>query len=299
MDCRLQPQLQNREEIKLILREVTVSFELSDGRSITTLLVHLPIAEGGLDHEALFGAIKKGLLHNFVFSCSEVERKLGIESPESAQELFEKAIRKLSQHTARGELGELILFTLLDVYFEAPKLLSKVSMKTNPKMPVFGADAVHGQFHDGKLTLYLGEAKLHKKFKPAAKDAAKSIKSAIEKYEDEFDLLDSYMDFPNIDESLEVALLELLDPFSNNDLSDLILSPCFIGFAEPDLIESSSSDEEFIDNYTELACDYIGDFFQKVEQQGIGIDETALLLLPFASVDELVEEFVAYIGIEK
>lgn len=298
MNCQLQTQLKNAEEIKSILNKVDVSFVLSGSRKVQTLLVYLPIKDGTIDLAKFFEAIKNGILSNFVFSCSEVEKKLGIKNPNSAEDLFEKAIRKISQHTAKGELGELILFTLLDVYFGAPKILSKVSMKTNPRMPVFGADAVHGQFHDGKLRLYLGESKLYNKFLPAATAATKSISSAVEKYTDEFDLIDSYMDFPDINEDLQAELIKLLDPFSNNDLSELIQSPCFIGFAEPNLISTSSSEDDFIENYKELAAGYIGDFFQKVEKQNMNIEETALLLLPFSSVDKLVAEFIAYIGIE-
>lgn len=298
MTISLEPQLQNADDIKSVLKKVEATFVLDDDREVQTLLVYLPTEQGVSCHEAFFEKIKEGILHNFVFSCSEVEKKLGIENEEAAEELFDKAIRKLSKQTAKGELGELILFTLLDVYFGAPKILSKVSMKTNPRMPVFGADAVHGQFHDGQFHLYLGESKLHKKFKPAAKSAAGSIKNAKAKYEDEFDLLDSHMDFPNINDDLEKKLLSLLNPFTNEDLSDVIHSSCFIGFAEPDLISNAASAEEFLGSYEELAAEYIEEFFSKVEAEGLSIDEASLLLLPFSCVDQLVDGFVAYMEIE-
>lgn len=299
MSHYLEPQLNNAEEIKATLKEVAVTFQLHDGREVKTLLVYLPTTNGETCNLDFFKKVKAGILSNFVFSCSEVEKKLGIENQNSAEDLFNKAIRKLSQHTAKGELGELILFTLLDVYYKAPKILSKVSLKTNPKMPVFGADAVHCQFNDGKLVLYLGESKLHKKFGPAATKATQSIKSAIDKYGDEFDLLDSYMDFPNIDKSLEAKLLNLLDPFENDNLSDVIHSPCFIGFAEPELVSGYSTEEEFVKKYTDLAGGYITDFFQKVEGQQLNIEEASLLMLPFSCVDKLTNEFIAYMGIQK
>lgn len=294
----LEPQLKNSPAIKTILKKLEIEFELHGNRKVETLLVYLPTKQGSSCHELFFKTIKEGILYNFVFSCAEVEKKLGIKSENAPEELFDKAIRKLSKHTAKGELGELILFTLLDVYFCAPKILSKVSMKTNPKMPVFGADAVHGQFHDDKFRLYLGESKLYKNFKPAAKAAAASIKNAKAKYEDEFDLLDSHMDFPNIDEVLEERLLSLLNPFTNEDLSDVIHSSCFIGFAEPDLISNATSEEAFLESYGKLAAVYIGEFFSKVEEEGLSIDEASLLMLPFSCVDQLVDEFVAYMGIE-
>lgn len=299
MDNHLQPQLKNPHELKNVLREVPVSYKLSDGRVIKTLLVYLPTKDGVSYHSTLFEKIKEGILYNFVFSCAEIQKKLGVDDNKSAEKLFEKAIRKISQHTAKGELGELLLFTLLDVYFKAPKILSKISLKTSRRMPVFGADAVHAQFHDGKLMLYLGESKLHADFKSAATKATNSIKSAKEKYVDEFDLLDSYIDFPNINPKLEAELLELLDPFSSNDIASIIHSPCFIGFTEPGIISGAESEDEFLKKYKELARGYISDFFDKIEKQGVDINETTLLMLPFSCVDVLASEFIDYIGIEK
>lgn len=168
-------------------------------------------------------------------------------------------------------------------------------MKTSPRMPVYGADAVHGQFKNNEFKLYLGESKLHSNFKGAAGAAAKSIKNAEEKYEDEFDLLDSHMDFPDMNEELVEELLEILNPYSGQDLTKTINSPCFIGFSEPELI----SQDDFIEKYKDLANDYITDFFMKVENKGISINRTALLMLPFSCVDVFVSEFISYMDIKK
>lgn len=298
MDAALRPQLKNASEIKAILKEVQISYQLSDGRDVNTLLVCLPCLEDGKSsHTDFFEAVKNGILQNYVFSCSEIENKLGLKSTQASEDIFEKALRKLSVHTAKGELGELILFTLLDVYLEAPKLLSKVSMKTSPKMPVFGADAVHGKIIDGELRIYLGESKLYKNFKGAASDAAKSIKNAKNNYENEFDLLDSYMDFPDFDKETESQILDLLNPYSSSIALEKIHSPCFIGFTQPDII--FSDEKEYEEKYTDIACDYVEDFFSKIEQNNLSTKEVTLFLLPFTCVDELVQEFVSYVGIYK
>ncbi|PHZ83474.1 HamA C-terminal domain-containing protein [Paremcibacter congregatus] len=298
MNQKLQPQLKNAEEIKAILKEVPFSFTLNDGRKVKTLLVYLTSENNGIGYSEFFRIVKDGILSNFVFSCSEVERKLGLQNKKSAEELFDKAIRKLSKHTAKGELGELILFTLLDIYFKAPKILSKISLKTASRIPVFGADAVHCQFHDEKLELYLGESKLYKNFGPAATSTATSIKTAKDKYAFEFDLIDSHMDFPNIDEKFESELLNLLNPFSGIEISDVIHSPCFIGFSAPRLMSDNVTESGFIKDYKKLAEVYIGDFFRKVESEEMDINKVSLLILPFTCVDELVDEFVTYMGIQ-
>jgi hypothetical protein len=294
MGKQLQPQLQNAHEIKEILKEVEFAHTLTDGRKVKTLLVYLPIVKGKSSHTEFFEKIKDGILANFIFSCTEIEKKMGLENKNGKDQLFIKSIRKLSKHTAQGELGELLLFTLLDVYLMAPKLLSKIAMKTSPTMPVFGADGVHGQFYDGSFRVYLGEAKLHTQFKSAASYAAVSSKSAKDTFGTEFNLLDSFMDFPGMDEDIKNELLELIDPFSGKDITGIVHSSCFIGFAKADMFDDEKA---FLEKYEKLAKDYVENFFNKVEKQDLNVDETVLIMLPFTCVKELVKEFIAYMGI--
>lgn len=298
MNTNLQPQLKNSTEIKNILKEVSTSFTLDDGKDVSTLLVYLPCQESGRTSlESFFECIKNGILQNFVFSCKEIEKKLGLDSDATTKLLFDRALRKISRHTAKGELGELILFTLLDVYIEAPKLLSKVSLKTSPRMPVFGADGIHGKFVNGEFRVYLGESKLHKTFKSAAIDAAKSMYNAKEKFDDEFELLESYMDFPNLEPEIESKILEVLNPYKSEDYLSNIHSPCFIGFSQPDILFEDES--KYIESYKELSKEYVKDFFSKVSLNNLDTKEVSLLMLPFGCVDELEEEFISYMGIYK
>jgi len=300
MEKRLKTQIENSEEIRDVLREIDVNFELSGGESVETLLVYLPCKKAVCDHSDLFRVIKQSILTNFVFSCSEIENKLSIKSEKSPEELFKKAVRKLSKHTAKGELGELLLFTLLDVYFEAPKILSKISLKTSRRMPVFGADAVHAQYVDGALRLYLGESKLHKSFSNAATKAAKSIKSASGEYEAEFDIIDTHIDFPEMEAEVRDELLCLLNPFSEDNkknIPEILHSPCFIGFVDASIF--SDDKDEYENKYIEVAGENIGDFYSKLSDQDNDINKTALILLPFSSLDSLVKEFISYMDIEK
>ncbi|MDN3682047.1 DUF1837 domain-containing protein [Vibrio tapetis subsp. quintayensis] len=298
MDKALKPQLDNSAEIKSILKEVHCNFRLPDQRVVNTLLVYLPCHEDGkISLTEFFEFVRNGILQNFVFSCKEIEKKLGMQSTTAMEDLFDKALRKISKHTAQGELGELLLFTLLDVYLKAPKLLSKVSMKTVPTMPVFGADAVHGQIVDGEFRVYPGESKLYQNFKLAATAAASSMVSAKSKFDVEFDLLDSHMDFPNLDSEFEKTILDVLNPYTTIDSAKKIHSPCFIGFTQPDVI--FENDVDYVEAYKKVACQYVGDFFNKVEGKGLEAEEVTLLMLPFTCVTELVDEFISYVGIYK
>jgi len=295
---RLKTQLENSHEIRDVLREITVGFELHGGESVETLLVYLPCKNGVCDHSDLFRVIRQSIMTNFVLSCSEIEKKLSIKRKKAPEKLFEKAVRKISKHTAKGELGELLLFTLLDVYFKAPKILSKISLKTNPRMPVYGADAVHAQYKDGALRLYLGESKLRKSFSGAATSAASSISNALEKYYVEFDLIDSHIDFPKMDAEARSELIDLLDPFSEDHefIPEILHSPCFLGFVEQSIF--SDDKECYRKKYIEVAEMHVRDFYSKLEEKGNDINKTALILLPFSSLDNLIKEFIVYMGIK-
>lgn len=298
MEKRLKTQLENSTEIRDVLRQVDIRFKFN-GRQVETFLIYLPCNGGFCDHSELLRLIKQSIMTAFVFSCSQIEKKLSIKCDKSREELFKKAVRKISNHTAKGEFGELLLFTLLEVYFEAPKILSKISLKTSRRVAVFGADAVHAQYVDGRLRLYLGESKLHKTFTNAASSAVESVSHFLEKYSDEFDLIDTHIDFPEMDTSVRNELIDLLDPFSetNDKIPEILHTPCFIGFVEPSIF--SDELDAYHARYIDIAKQYIGEFYTKMLAHKNEVDKTALLLLPFTSLDSLIDEFISYMGITK
>jgi hypothetical protein len=227
---KLKPQLKNASEIREILKEATFPYTWQ-GETVDVRLIYLPCNNGKCDVASLFTVIKKCLMANFVLSYSYINRKLALRKAKSDEDLFKIAVQYISKNTAHGELGELLLFTLLDIYLGAPKIISKISMKTSSQMPVFGADAIHAQYVDGKVSLYLGESKLYKSFKDASRDAAKSIATALENYQVEFRHIDAHMDFEGISDVIRDELITMLDPFGEKfNVTETLYSPCFIGF---------------------------------------------------------------------
>ncbi|MBA0203914.1 DUF1837 domain-containing protein [Pectobacterium brasiliense] len=299
MTKKLSSQLKNHSDIKNILRKKDVVIFLENDVKAEVSLFYLPYNFGSNDFTYLFEIIKQEILLNFAFKCSEVEGKLKDSDPEELERLLTRAVRRFSKHTAKGELGELILFTLIDVYLEAPKILSKLSFKTSRRVAVFGADAVHAQYVNDNLFIYFGESKLHKNFNGAAADAVTSIKSAREKFRDEFDLIESHLDFPDMTEHQMDDIMEFINPYSGNDHTEKILSPCFIGFVDEDTYQNSSNEHDFLNNYVEVAKKHTDNYFNKLVGQKLDIKQSSLLLLPFSSIDELVQQFIDYLGIEE
>ena len=75
-----------------------------------------------------------------------------------------------------GELGELLLYAFLECHLNAPKILTKLELKTSTSMYVHGADGVHYlQLPNGNYQLIFGEAKMIQDLGDAIRAAFKSI----------------------------------------------------------------------------------------------------------------------------
>lgn len=82
----------------------------------------------------------------------------------------------------KGDYGELILFLLLN-YLQSPRVerfVTKVRLRSSMSTQIHGFDCAHLTFEDGKLYLWLGEAKLHQSISSAIKGAIESVEEHIE-----------------------------------------------------------------------------------------------------------------------
>ena len=62
---------------------------------------------------------------------------------------------------------------LIDKFIDAKTIISKISLKTSPRMPIFGNDNVYYDFDND--ILYFGESKFYNNFKSALRRAETSI----------------------------------------------------------------------------------------------------------------------------
>lgn len=91
--------------------------------------------------------------------------------------LSKKAREKFKDHlTNTGELGEFLLFCFLEAHLVAPKILTKLEIKTSTSNYVHGSDGVHYlELNDGGYHIIFGESKTEKKLSVAIKNALNSI----------------------------------------------------------------------------------------------------------------------------
>lgn len=59
-----------------------------------------------------------------------------------------------------GELGELLLYMLIEWILKAPIVACKMYLKTAMQMPIHGVDGVHLGYESDKFIMYWGESKL-------------------------------------------------------------------------------------------------------------------------------------------
>lgn len=75
-----------------------------------------------------------------------------------------------------GELGEFLLFCFLEGHLNAPKILSKIELKTSSEMYVHGADGLHYlKLPNGNYQLIFGESKLYKSVTQGLRKAFESV----------------------------------------------------------------------------------------------------------------------------
>ena len=87
--------------------------------------------------------------------------------------LVSKAKERLRKAESNdGELGEILLYTMLEAHLKAPKLLTKLELKTDPNHYVNGADGVHLlKIDDNTFQFIFGESKLYSDLKKGVKKA--------------------------------------------------------------------------------------------------------------------------------
>jgi hypothetical protein len=150
---------------------------------------------GGFDYESMYRELGNAAIA-YVFSRVKLEEMV----PGREHEYF-----KLTQESFRsspineGEGGELLLYCFLETHLKAPKILSKMELKTSANDYVKGADGIHLlDVGNGVFQLIYGESKMlgdskemDSSFRKAMASAFKSINAMNDAIKTEIRLVDS------------------------------------------------------------------------------------------------------------
>lgn len=221
---------------------------------------------------------------------------------DSAAKLFIKAHKATNRN---GEAGELLLYLLTEWIIGAPQVIAKMTLKTNPQMPVHGADGVHVRYcpKTARLFLYWGESKMYSDINSAITSAAESIAKSLEPdaMDHELQLVQRNIDFTGLTTEAKEALLRYLDPHEEeyNERKDVIT--CLIGFDFDGFQKASAAGDQGAEEaFRTLAKKHLEAVAPKVAAalKTAGLDSQAveLFLFPLPTVQEFRDLFQARIG---
>jgi hypothetical protein len=181
-------------------------------------------------------------LYYFALSRTEIQKLIDNNQFDT---LIKRTKNKFRDYTSNeGELGEVMLYCLLEAHLNAPKILTKLELKTANNDYVKGADGVHLlKLDDENYQLIFGEAKLDADLKQGIYDAfgsiSKLLKDDNKKLDFEFDLVNSQLIKEVYDENQYEKLKSILMPSAKTDETYLDYSfGIFLGF------EAKITDEE-------------------------------------------------------
>ncbi len=167
-------------------------------------------------------------------------KDLANSSNAASSELHRRAARLFVESDCSGEVGEVLLYCLIQSKLRIPQILCKMSLKTNANLHFNGIDGIHATIEPetGQLAFYWAESKLHKDIGGAVSDCLDSILPFL--YEPpstngrprrERDLELVRADLSKLDNSvLEDALLNYLDPNHTDYNKVNFRGACLVGF---------------------------------------------------------------------
>ena len=188
---------------------------------------------------------------------------------------------------AGGELGEILLYLFLEQDMGAPKLFSKVELKTGPRDYVKGSDGIHFKFReaaDGKkvLQLVIGEAKIQNDLEDGIKAAFASVNTYLTENVQDRNLLDTHLMNQLADEEEAKILKEYILSVPRKKKETVF--GIFIGYSidyKGDSDTPDEYDEKVIDENIKQVIAYKSKIIEYINKYKISNYEFNFYFLPF------------------
>jgi uncharacterized protein DUF1837 len=231
-------------------------------------------------------------LYHFALSRTEVQKLIDAKEYST---LVKNAQEKLRVYSANeGELGEILLYCLLESHLGAPKILTKLEIKTSNNDYVKGADGVHLlKLTDNDFQVILGESKLNSDLQKGVYEAFGSLLKLIKdnkKLDFEIGLINSQLVKEAFNKDLYDYLKKIIIPNAREDKINTDYSfGIFLGFdIEIKKTEVNKSNTEFRTHIRDKIKKQIQDItdsinFQINKSEFIGYD-FYIYIVPFSNL---------------
>lgn len=240
-------------------------------------------------------------LYYFALSRNEIQKLIDNKQFET---LVKKTKSKFRDYTSNeGELGEVMLYCLLEAHLNAPKILTKLELKTANNDYVKGADGVHLlKLDEENYQLILGEAKLDAELKQGVYDAfgsiSKLLKDGNKKLDFEFDLVNSQLVKEVYNEQQYEIIKKILIPSAKTEDTYLDYSfGIFLGFeAKITNDEMKLSNSEFrtqIKNrIKQEVLDIISSINFQIKKEEFTGYQFYIYIIPFSDLADMRKEII-------
>lgn len=261
-------------------------------------LFTLKISNNSFAYNELVDVLSNHIYH-FALSRTEVEK---LENAKEYGTLVKKAKDKLRRYTSNeGELGEILLYCLLESHLNAPKILTKLEIKTAKNDYVKGADGVHLlKLTENDFQIIFGESKLNSDLQKGIYEAFGSLSTFIseDKIDFEVGLVNSQLIKETSNDKLYEFLKKVIIPCAKEDIINTDHSfGIFLGF-NIDILDSEldMSNSEFrthirekINTHVEELTKSINYQINKSEFQGY---DFYIYIIPFSNLQEIRKEII-------
>ena len=231
------------------------------------------------------------LIRDTVIYFALTKDELSKINSESFSQFQTRAWKRISDRPKekKGDYGELLLFLILEVFYPARKLITKVRLRSSFGDEIKGYDCAHFSIDEkADICLWLGEAKFHQDFSSAIFKAVESLNEHItdKAIKDELSILEG--NNCEIEEETRAKIEEYLNSGISLDK---------MKFKIPILL---TYDCEIVKNHSNICDAFIQEIKEDLEKKYSIIDkkkislkpniELHFIIFPLESVKEIKEE---------
>jgi hypothetical protein len=287
--------------LKLFYHEIA---DLALTRSNKLNLFILRIESNRFSYDALTQQLYD-LIITFSLSRAEMDR---LKDTPGGQK-YKLACERLRNHLSNeGELGELLLYSFLEAHLKAPKILTKLELKTSPNDYVKGSDGVHLlKVGDNNFQLIFGESKLYSNLEQGINKAFDSIMEFLDKKKNkiayEAHLLTSQLLKESVDEETYQFLKRIIVPTERDENIELDNSfGIFLGFdfeiAIDKMLLENNAFREFVRSETNgMTQKALKKIQENIENASLAGYNFYVYLMPFSELEKTRKEIIEKITV--
>lgn len=199
-----------------------------------------------------------------------------------------RAIYTTDKYENRGEVGELLLFSIMREHYNSEPIVSKFYFKSSSNDTVKGFDAVHVVHGNAGAELWLGEVKFYSNISAAMRDVLAELKKHldIDFLHDEFMWVDQKMGDGHAGADTIRHLLD--DSTSLDEVFKIMHIPILLTYKSKTVCAHSADDEAYKDAISEEISNHFDTFRAMGLPTNVGIH---VFLVPLAGKAVLLKAF--------